>query len=353
MTLTRSIGFLAPGSLDSRTGGYLYDRRMVDGLRARGWHVDVRQLDDTFPFPSPAALDDARRALASFANGTIVLIDSLALGAMPDELERESGRLRLAGLVHLPLAADVARDAPVAARLLQGERRALAAAALVVVTGSATLGLLEPHAVPHAKIVVVEPGTDRAELARGSGDSALHLVSVATLNAGKGYDVLFRALAPLRMRAWRLTCVGSTTRDAATAARLRELLRSLDLADRVELAGELDAGGVASVYDGADVFVTATLRETYGMATAEALARGLPVIGTRTGAAVELVGGDAGIVVPPGDAAALSAALARVLDDAPLRARLAAGARRAREALPTWEHAIGRMEAALTRLATS
>jgi glycosyltransferase involved in cell wall biosynthesis len=87
------------------------------------------------------------------------------------------------------------------------------------------------------------------------------------------------------------------------------------------------------------------------MAVAEALARGLPVVGTRTGAIAELVGGDAGLVVPAGDAAALSAALARLLDDPALRARLAAGALRARERLPTWEQAIGRMAAALSQIA--
>jgi glycosyltransferase involved in cell wall biosynthesis len=178
----------------------------------------------------------------------------------------------------------------------------------------------------------------------------LRLLCVAALNSGKGHEVLFRALAPLRARAWHLECVGSRAQDAATAARLDVCLQDLGLADRVALVGELDAEALAQAYDRADVFVTATLRETYGMAVAEALARGLPVIGTRTGAIAELVGDDAGLVVAPGDAGALSAALANVLDDASLRARLAAGACRARDRLPTWEQAIGRMAAALSQI---
>lgn len=351
VTQSRSIGFLVPGPLAARTGGYLYDLRIVDGLRSRGWHVDLRELDAGFPFPSAAALDRARHALGSFADGSTVLIDSLALGALPEAVEHEARRLRIVGLVHLPLAADVVRDAAAAARLLEDERRALAATVLVVVTGSATIALLEPHGVPREKIVVIEPGSDPAAVARGSGSPDVQLVCVATLNAGKGHDVLFRALAPLRARAWQLRCVGDMARDAATAARLEALLDDLGLRDRVVLTGELDAGGVAQAYDGADVFVTATLRETYGMAVAEALARGLPVVGTRTGAIAELVGADAGVVVAPGDADALTVALAGVLDDPALRARLAAGARRVRERLPTWERAIGRMEAALNQIA--
>ncbi len=346
----RSIAFLAPGRLDIRTGGYLYDRRVIDGLLRRGWQVDVRELDERFPHPSSEALDHARHILASFADGTVVVIDGLALGGMPDVVEGETGRLRFVGLVHLPLAADVGLDAATAARFAIDERRALAAAALVVVTGAATVALLENYGVPRTKIAIVEPGTDHAPLARGSKDSVLQLLSVATLNPGKGHEILFRALAAVRAHQWRLTCVGSMIRHPPTVVRLRETLHRLELEERVDLVGELDAEAVASWYDRADLFVLATLRETYGMAVAEALARGLPVVSTRTGAIADLVGEEAGLLVSPGDVDALSEALSRVLEDASLRAGLAAGARRVRDRLPTWEQAVDRMVAALAQV---
>jgi glycosyltransferase involved in cell wall biosynthesis len=124
-------------------------------------------------------------------------------------------------------------------------------------------------------------------------------------------------------------------------------MRELDVEDRVTLAGDLDARQLAVEYDRADVFVLPTLYEGYGMAVAEALARGLPVVSTATGAIAELVCDDAGIVVPPGDAAAFADALARVVADDFLRAQLAGGARRARARLPTWEAAAAAMGRAL------
>ena len=343
----RPIAFLVPGRLDTRTGGYLYDGQMIDGLRRRGWRVDVRELDDGFPHPSPAALADASRILASLADDTVVLIDGLALGAMPDVVEGETRRLHIVGIVHLPLAADVGLDAGTAARFVVAERRALAAAEMVVVTSHATLALLANYHVPRSKIAVVQPGTDRACVARGSRDSVLQLLSVATLNPGKGHEILFRALATVPSCHWRLTCVGSMTRHPPTVARLRATLHRLRLEDRVELVGELDADGVASWYDRADLFLLATMRETYGMAVAEALARGLPVVSTRTGAIADLVQEGAGLLVPPGDVDALSQALSRVLGDAALRAHLAAGARRVRDQLTTWEQAVEGMAVAL------
>jgi glycosyltransferase involved in cell wall biosynthesis len=194
---------------------------------------------------------------------------------------------------------------------------------------------------------VIEPGTTPAALARGSGSARLELLCVATLNQGKGHEDLIAALAALPSRNWRLTCAGSLTRHAPTVARVRAIIQECGLDDHVALAGELDADALETYYDQSDLFVLATLRETYGMAVAEALAHGLPVVSTETGAIPDLVGSEAGLLVPPGNVAALTRALARFVNDADLRVRLAAGARRVRPTLPGWEITVEKMAAAL------
>jgi glycosyltransferase involved in cell wall biosynthesis len=344
----RSIALVVPGRLDARTGGSIYDRRLVEGLRQRGWLVDVLELDASFPYPTAAALEQADRALAAVAAGTIVIVDSLALGAIPDLVTREAGRLRLVALVHLPLAADIALDRETAIRFEETEGRALRAAALVVVTGKAALPLLVRYALAPDRVIVAEPGSDRPPLARGSsGDQALSLLSVATIHSGKGHEMLLEALSAVPCRKWRLTCAGSLTRDPATAQRVRATVARLGLEDRVSLVGDVDGDALAACYDSADVFVLATRQETYGMAVAEALAHGLPVVATTTGAIPELIGEEAGLLVPVDDTGSLVVALSRVLGDADLRARLAAGARRVRDRLPTWDETCGRLAAAL------
>jgi glycosyltransferase involved in cell wall biosynthesis len=347
----RSLVLVIPGRLDTRTGGYLYDRRMTTGLRQRGWSVDVRELDQSFPYPTPAALAHAADVLADLEDDARPLVDGLALSAMPDAIEREAARLRIAALIHLPLAADVSTDHDTT-RLEAQERRALAAAALIIVTGTAAVRMLARYEIPRNKIVVVEPGTDPAPLARGSDRTPLRLLSVATLNPNKGHEILLEALTVIPNRNWHLTCAGSMTRHPDTAGRIREVIRRLRLEDRVTLAGELDAVSLHECYDRADVFVLATRQETYGMAVAEALAHGLPVVSTTTGAIPDLVGAEAGLLVPPGDIGALAGALARVMSDAGLRSRLADGAKRVRSRLRSWEQAFEEMTAALERLDT-
>ena len=345
------VHLVIPGRLDTLTGGYGYDRRIVAGLRERDWKVTVHELDDSFPLPDDAARAQAASALAAIPDRAIVVVDGLALGALPDEIQPHATRLRLVALVHHPLAAETGLDANVAAQLEVSERRALEHVRHVVVTGAATATLLRGYGVMPARITVINPGTDPAAPARGSSGSDVQLLCVAGLIPRKGHDVLFRALAQVPQQNWRLTCVGSVGRDAATVQRLRAQLAASGLDDRVSLAGEMNGSALESVYDSADVFVLATLYEGYGMVVAEALARGLPVVATSTGAIADLVEPAAGVLVPPGDSTALAEALARVIGDGAYRARLAEGARAAGDRLPTWEESSAKMAATLAALA--
>jgi glycosyltransferase involved in cell wall biosynthesis len=343
--------FVVPGRLETRTGGYEYDRRIAAGLRARGWVVDVRELDPSFPTPTTDARAGAARVLAAAADGTPVIVDGLAFGAMPEQAEQEGRRLRLVAVVHLPLAEAVGLDADARARFEESERRAVGAAALVVATGGSTVDVMRRYGVASERLVLVEPGVDPAPIASGSHGEGIELLSVASLVPGKGHGVLIEALSGLKDRSWHLTCAGSLTRDRATAQRLRAAVRSNGLEDRVSLVGELDEAALARRYDAADVFVLATRRETYGMAVAEALARGLPIVSTDTGAIPALVGDRAGLIVSADDAHALAGALALMMDDPDVRRRLAQGAKRVRARLPTWEAASTRFAEALDRIA--
>ena len=347
-----SLTFLVPGRLDTLTGGYGYDRRIIDGLRANGWSVLVSELDASFPNPTALALNDAARRFAEISDGGVAVVDGLAFGRMSRELEREAGRLRLLPIVHHPLAAESGLDPETAADYEAGERRALATARAVIVTSRGTAQALDHYGVARDRIHVVEPGTDPAPIARGSGGAIVRLLTVATLIPRKGHDALIRALDRVPQRNWTLTAVGSLDRHPPTVERLRELLHVCELDDRVLLAGEMEGDALAAQYDRADVFVLPTLYEGYGMAVAEAIAHGLPVVSTATGAIAEIVqsNGEAGLLVEPDNVPQLSAALSAVIGDAALRSRLAAGARAARVRLSTWEQASTRFAEVVRRV---
>jgi len=346
----KSVHFLIPGDPDTRTGGYLYDRRIMAGLAVLGWQVELHRLDGSFPTPTPMALRQATEVLAALPDQALVVVDGLALGAMPDAVAPHRDRLRLVGLVHHPLALETGLDETRQQMLHASEREALRSVRHTIVTSPSTARALADYGVAPDRCTVVQPGTDPAPLATGSNGGEPALLCAASLTPRKGHAVLFRALARLKHLPWRLRCAGSATLDPATAARLRVLLDELALGDRVDMLGELNTDDLAGRYLESDLFVLPSFHEGYGMVLAEALARGLPIIGTTAGAIPDTVPANAGLLVPPGDEAALADALARVLTEPELRQRLAAGARAARETLPGWPTVCARFATTLNEV---
>lgn len=347
---TRQLHLLLPGDLDTATGGTLYDRHIAAGLCELGWTVRVCGLHASFPMPTPAALAEADRILTEIDDDARVLIDGLALGAMPDIAAKHRERLRLIALVHHPLALETGLDARQAEALRRSETEALRQVRRVMVTSQATARLLDGFGVAAGDIDVIEPGTDPAALATGSGSGPLQLLCVGTVTPRKGHLNLIDALAGLRHLEWVLTCAGSLARSPDTAAALQQQIAALGLGSRVHLLGELPPADMPALYARADLFVLPSLFEGYGMAFAEALARGLPVLGTRAGAIPGTVPEDAGLLVEPGSVPALRQALERLISDSRLRRELATGARRARARLPTWADSAGRFAKALCRV---
>lgn len=343
----KSVHFLIPGDPDTRTGGYLYDRRIMAGLVALGWRVELHRLSAAFPMPDPAALDQADAVLAALPDQALAVIDGLALGAMPTVAARHRSRLRLVTLVHHPLALETGLTEAERRQLYASEREALRQVRGVIVTSPSTARVLADYDISPEQCAVVVPGTDPAPLAAGSGSAELVLLCVASLTPRKGHALLLRALAQLKDHPWRLRCAGSADLDPVTAAGLSVLAETLGLSERLEFLGELDESALADEYQRADLFVLASYHEGYGMALAEALAHGLPMISTTAGAIPDTVPTDAGLLVPPGDDAALAEALARVMTDAELRQRLALGARAARGTLPDWPTTCAAFAAAL------
>ena len=304
------------------SGGNTYDRRVCRGLAALGWAVHEHAVPG-------AAVPLARARRGRIPDGAVVLLDGLIASAAPEVLVPHARRLRQVVLVHMPLG-DRARA-----------RGARAAAAAVVTTSAWTRRRLgELYALPADRVHVAEPGVDAAGLAPGTaaGDA---LLCVAAVTPGKGHDVLLDGLATVTDLSWRCACVGSLDRDPAFAAGVRRRARDGGLGDRVRFAGPRTGAELDRAYAAADLLVLASHAETYGMVVTEALARGLPVLAADVGGVTEALGHGTdgtrpGLLVPPGDPAALGAALRSWLGDAELRERLRRAARERRASLRPW-----------------
>jgi glycosyltransferase involved in cell wall biosynthesis len=345
--LARELAFAIPGDIETRTGGTVYDKRVMDELRAAGWTVEHLAWPSSFPFPSPADEVAVAASLAACADNALVLIDGLALGVLPRLAAAEAQRLRLVALVHHPLALESGLAPDTAQRLATSERWALSHVRAVVVTSEMTAATLaRDYGVDRTSITVATPGIDKpTSIAARRQNAVPNLLAVATVTPRKAYDVLIDGLARIADLDWHCTVAGSLDRAPETVDAVRRQIEDHGLISRIDLIGEV--ADPAPLYTAADIFVHSSRYEGYGMAIAEALAYGVPVIATRVGAIPEVVPQDAGILVPVDDPAALAGALRRLIENPSVRQRFADGAVLAATRFATWPDTAARIASAL------
>ena len=329
------VVFAIPGDLESPTGGYAYDRHVMARLPELGLTVQHLALPGSFPLPSAADIAATAGALANVAADTVILFDGLAFSALPTEIIRAI-RQPLVAIVHHPLSFEPGLSEDTRDKLETSERAALTFAKAVIVSSPVTRGVLsQTFGVPSERIVIAIPGTSRAPRARGSGGTP-SILTVGAISPRKGYDVLIDALARIAGRPWRATIVGSVERDPVTAAELAAFIAKAKLTERIAMTGQVDERRLDALYASADLFVLSSRYEGYGMVLAEAQARGLPIVTTTGGAAAETAPDGAALKVPPGDAAALASAIARMLDEPTLRRNMSDSSWHAGQTLPDW-----------------
>jgi glycosyltransferase involved in cell wall biosynthesis len=344
------VVFALPGDLATPTGGYAYARHMLALLPGQGLTVRHISLPASFPHPTEADLTETERLLRVTPHGAVLLVDGLAFGAMPADLVRGLGR-PIVALVHHPLAFETGLSPDRQTELFESERGALAEARWVIATSATIARLLaSDYDVPGNRIAIAEPGTEPAARASGTG-SPVELLAVGAVSPRKGYDVLVAALRGLTELDWRLIIAGALDRAPNAAAALRSAIAGAGLSDRIALAGAVDDAELARLYDKADVFVSTSLFEGHGMVLTEAMARGLPLVASTGGAALETVPDGVGLKVPPGDVHSLREALRTMIADPALRRACAEKSWAAGQALPRWSGTAAQVAGVLKAVA--
>lgn len=332
--IPRPAAFAIPGDITTMTGGYIYERRLLEELRKLGHDVQHIELGASFPDPTPQDMDHAVRTLCALDPARALILDGLVHGAI-DTDGLACVHAPIVAMIHHPLALETGLDAARRDHLFRTERANLALARKVLVPSPHTAQILSrDYAVPVDRITIAQPGAAQPTAPRAPTQLPL-ILSVGILHPRKGHDVLLQALASLMDQPWRAVIVGSP-HDPDHADALLRLVDDLRLGDRVTFVGRIPQAQLDTLFAEATIFALATRYEGYGMVFDEALAWGLPIVSCATGAVPGTVPSEAGLLVPPGEAAPLAEALARVLDDPALRARMGDAAARAGAALPGW-----------------
>ena len=323
--------FAIPGDLNTPTGGYVYDRRLIN---ASGGALSHLALPGSWPNASDA---DRVSAVAALKSAGPALIDGLAYGAFTPDMVAALPAAPIA-LCHHPLGKETGLDAYQSAMALKQEAAVLSLAAHIIVTSDETKRTLVAElGQDEARITVAPPGLDYADAPGRPVKSEPEILTVASLTPRKGHEELVMALSRLKHLSWTARWIGPVDRDEQHFEAVKAAIIEAGLTSRIRIEGALSGDGLSRAYEEADIFCLPSRYEGYGMVFAEAMMRALPIIACNAGAVAELVPPRAGLLTPAGDPAALADALQEVLEDPPFRAMMGDAGRAHALTIPGWE----------------
>lgn len=353
-----NIGLVVYGDLETNTGGFRYDRRLVEGLRERGDSVEVVEL----PWR-----DYLGGLLDSFTGRLLDRLDIPVDVLLQDELAHPS----LVGLNHRLRAR---RDVPVVAivhhlrcnethprslkRLYRAvERRYLAGVDGAVCNSEPTREAVETLATPKTTVAPpageqFDPAVNRREIETRAGENGpLRVVFLGSLVPRKGLDTLVEGLSRLPDERWRLCVVGNSNANPEYVSSVRQRVVALGLDDRVEFAGELATDAVAAVLGASHLLAMPSTHEGFGIAYLEGMSFGLPALATTAGGARAVVShGENGFLLRPETPTEVTRAVKTLADDRERLARMGVAARERYEDWPAWTESIGRVRTFLEQL---
>lgn len=336
------VAFVTVGDTGRKTGGYLYNARVLAGLRESGAEVEELVAGGASP-EEQVAWAPRVGSMLDPPSFDVILVDALARIAVAPHLDRWRASRPVVALVHeLPSVAGGSPEAGETADQGAYEEPLLRADRLVAVSEHGR-ALLEGRGVPPGRVRVVPPGFDRlatpAETPPVRSAGPVRALCVAQWIPRKGILTLAQAWARDARPGAVLELVGETDADPAYAVSVREAIASAP-AGSVLVSGPVDDAALSDAYAAAGLFVLPSRYEGYGMAYAEALSFGLPVVACEVGPVPDLVGREAALLVPPDDADALAEALDLLLGDPGLRDRMSAAARRRANELSRWRDTV-------------
>lgn len=342
------VGWVVYGDLDRRSGGYLYDREVVDRLRDTGDEVAVVSLPDESYLRSLThnASRRVRRRLGAVAREVDVLVqDELCHPSLAWVNDALPAGTPVVGLVHHLRSAEP--HPPWRRRGYRAvERRYLRTLDATVCTSETTRRTVTALAGdgPTAESAVAYPAGDRfgdplpvETVSERAHEGPLRVVFLGNVTARKGLDTLLAGLARVRCD-WVLTVLGSLTADEAYTEAVARLVGDLGVEERVTLAGRVDDDRLRAELRRSHVLAMPSAYEGFGIAYLEGMCFGLPALASTAGGASELVThGEDGWLVDPSDPSDVADALAPVCRKRDRLARMGVAATERYRAHPTWD----------------
>jgi glycosyltransferase involved in cell wall biosynthesis len=341
------LGLVIYGSLDTRSGGYLYDRKLVDYLRSQGDTVEVISL----PWRNYAAhltdnlwfrLGNLRQQAGGLHKFDILIQDELN---HPSLIFANRGKhpYPIISLVHHLRCSELRPDwQNTFYRLV--EQKYLQSVDGFIFNSETTERVVNGLVESGKPGIVAYPPTDQfgepiseEEIIHRAQTTPLRILFLGNVIERKGLHVLLHALLRLSPSTFILDIVGSLTSDTIYARQVQKFIADNNLSSFIFFHGSLDKQSLSDKLRQSHVLAVPSSYEGFGIVYLEGMGFGLPAVGTTAGAAGEIIeAGRTGYLIEPNDSGSLAAHLRVLAEDRALLTRLSLEARQRYLRQPAW-----------------
>lgn len=339
------IGLVIYGSLDALSGGYLYDRKLVEYLRGQGDNVEIISL----PWRNYAAHLTDNFHFRLLKSMDIMIEDELN---HPSLIAANAGKhfYPVVSLVHHLRCSELRPPwQNIFYRMV--EKKYLQSVDGFIFNSQTTKKVVDGNNKPS---IVAYPPTDRfgdatseAEIKARAKVKPLRLVFFGNVIERKGLHTLLKAINH-QLSAFSLDVVGPLTSDPAYAKAMMKRVMVYGLSSSVHFHGALDNEPLIEILKQSHILVVPSSYEGFGIVYLEGMGFGLPAIGTTAGAASEIItDGMNGYLIRPDDTEILARHLSTLAADRDLLAKLSVNALRRFREQPKWEQTAGRIRSFL------
>ncbi len=339
------------GRLDALTGGFLYDKFLVEHLRRKGHKIDIvsipwrrygQHLLDNF--------SGKLRSKLTHKTYDLILQDELnhpSLFWLNNQLQKYNG-VPIVSIVHQVLAFQP-REFWMNKLFKAIEKIYLASIDAFIFNSETTRGNVQRLIKVTGPSIVANPGGDRLGQigqvekikARTFRTGPLELVFVGNLTPIKGLVPIIENLALLPPEIWRLTVVGSLSMDRGYVRKVKKLISVKNVSRQVHLIGPLDGNELINILTNSHLFVMPFSHEGFGIACLEALAFGLPVLASTAGAVKEYIQpGQNGFLIASDAANTLCTLIEDLFTNRDKLLRMSLAALKTYKTLPKWNDSL-------------
>ncbi len=268
------IYFVYPGNINAKTGGYIYEKNILEYAKIRDINIRPIPLSENYPFPTNNDIEYFLKILDKIDPNSKIIIDGLALEGMYSFFKKIL-TYKVIALIHHPLYLEFKGKR--SKKFLRLEKENFKKINKFIVTSKNTKNLLiNEFKLVNNKISVVEPGIERLAKYNFKNNSKIHLLTCGSIINRKNYLFLLKVLKPLDN--FILEIVGDTTRDIGYYKKLKKFISKNSMNRKIIFHGTISDAKLAKLYSKTDCYISVSKYEGFGMSLANALIIKKPII---------------------------------------------------------------------------